>query len=344
MYDNKEIEKMNKEILDIYKRIESLSSSKILVYVTSDRANSSFSIKQDAIDIFEDHLEKMGTTNKITLILHTLGGDTMATWNLVNLIREYCNELEIIVPKKARSAGTIMCLGANKIVLTHQSTLGPIDPSLTSPLGIKIQINGIQKNIPTSVESVKGYFNFAKNELGIKNQKNLTNAFIKMSETINPLLIGDVYRSQAQIKMIAKNLLKFQNIAFLKKRKIVNFLCSASGSHDYTINYTEAKTLGLNVELANEELNLLINRWYKLISEEMLLRTPYNPMLELANQNIVDYEQKRAIVDSIAFGRNLFIAKGTLSKTQLSTPTGPIYQLNDTRKFEGWIKDDNNEK
>lgn len=329
---------MQKKLLDIYKEIEKLRNSKVIAYVTGDRVNMETQIGADVVDIFGRHLESIGKVNKITLILYTLGGDTMATWNIVNLIREYCDELEIIVPRKARSSGTIMCLGANKIILTHQSTLGPIDPSLNSPLGIKVNINGQTITLPTSVESVKGYFNLAKKELHIKNSRDLINAFIKLSETLNPLLIGDVYRRQGQIKMIAQKLLMYQCCSKKQRNKIVNFLCSDSGSHDYTISFKEAQQLGLNVELVDDKLNTLINKWYELISDEMLLKTPYNPVLELAQTQSKTYEYIRVILDSITYGRERYVSKGTLQKIVYQTGV-PNQQINDNRIFEGWEKD-----
>lgn len=329
---------MKQTLKDVYQKISKLQNSKIIAYVTGDRRNMETQIGADVVDIFGKHLESIGKTHRITLILYTLGGDTMATWNIVNLIREYCDELEIIVPRKARSSGTIMCLGANKIILTHQSTLGPIDPSLNSPLGTKVKINGQEISLPTSVESVKGYFNLAKHELGIRTSRDLIQAFLKLSETLNPLLIGDVYRRQGQIKMIAQKLLVYQNCKKKQKTSIINFLCSDSGSHDYAINYTEAKQLGLNVELASAELNSLINDWYNIICDELQLNSPYNPIFELAQQNSKSYEYKRVILDSLEYGREQFVSKGTLQKIILQTGV-PNQQINDNRIFEGWEKD-----
>lgn len=329
---------MKQTLKDVYQKISKLQNSKIIAYVTGDRRNMETQIGADVVDIFGKHLESIGKTHRITLILYTLGGDTMATWNIVNLIREYCDELEIIVPRKARSSGTIMCLGANKIILTHQSTLGPIDPSLNSTLGTKVKINGQEISLPTSVESVKGYFNLAKHELGIRTSRDLIQAFLKLSETLNPLLIGDVYRRQGQIKMIAQKLLVYQNCKKKQKTSIINFLCSDSGSHDYAINYTEAKQLGLNVELASAELNSLINDWYNIICDELQLNSPYNPIFELAQQNSKSYEYKRVILDSLEYGREQFVSKGTLQKIILQTGV-PNQQINDNRIFEGWEKD-----
>ncbi len=335
---------MKEKIKKIYKKIETLQNSKMIAYVTSDRKNMEMQIGADVVDIFGRHLDKIGKSKKISLILYTLGGNTMAAWNIVNLIREYCEEFEIIVPRKARSAGTILCLGTNKIILTHQSTLGPIDPSIISPLGNKVNINGLDMNIPTSVESVKAYFNLAKHELGINKSKDLIKAFLKLSDTLNPLLMGDVYRSQGQIKMIAEKLLVYQNCKKKQKRSIINFLCSDSGSHDYAINFKEAKQLGLNVELANDKLNNLINEWYDLVCEDLQLNNPYNPQLELARQPNslpLEYKYIRSIVDSLNFGRDQFVSKGKLSysfSNQHNAMGMPVQTINDHRVYEGWEK------
>ena len=329
---------MNKELLNIYKKFEKLTESKVIAYVTGDRQGMETKIGYDVVGIFGDHLESIGKVKKITLILYTLGGLTMATWNIVNLLKEYCDELDIIVPRKARSAGTIMCLGARKIYMTRQSTLGPIDPSLNNPLCPTTNINGKSVQLPTSVESVKGYFDLAKNELGIKTETELIKPFIKISESLHPLLLGDVYRTKGQIKMIAQKLLDGQLTNKKVKKQIVNFLCSDSGSHDYSISYTEANKLGLNVELVSDEMNSLINEWYQYIENEMLLRTPYDPVLQLATNNMIEYNYVRACIDSVSYGRNLFVSQGVLSKTiqQIGIPN---QQINDMRTFEGWKKD-----
>src|SRR5699024_4736900 len=102
--------------------------------------------------------------NKISLLLYTRGGDTMAAYSLVNLIRQFCKEFEIIIPSKARSSGTIISLGADNIIMTKQATLGPIDPSLNNPLNPQNPQfpNNPQARIPVSVESIQGFFDLAK--------------------------------------------------------------------------------------------------------------------------------------------------------------------------------------
>src|SRR5712691_5519349 len=91
-------------------------NSAALLYVTGDRPGWETQISRDTIDLFVDHLDVIGHTETISLVLYTNGGDTLAAWNIVNLIRQFCTRLELIVPAKALSAGTLISLGADTIV------------------------------------------------------------------------------------------------------------------------------------------------------------------------------------------------------------------------------------
>ena len=121
---------MYEERKKIYSFIEKARNTKVIAYVTGDRKNLETQIGDEVPDIFIEHLDAIGNVKKMSLLLYTRGGDTLAAWSIVNLIREYCEELEIIVPNKCRSAGTLISLGANNIVMTKHATLGPIDPSI----------------------------------------------------------------------------------------------------------------------------------------------------------------------------------------------------------------------
>ena len=141
-----------------YEKIEKDHNSKVIAYVTGDRPGLEKGIDVEVADVFLEHLDCIRKVNKISLILYTCGGDPLAAWNVINLFREFCNELEIIVPNKCRSAGTLMTLGASKIIMTKQATLGPIDPSIRRQMSPIIPGSNPPQLLPISVESVKGYF------------------------------------------------------------------------------------------------------------------------------------------------------------------------------------------
>ncbi|MCD8119861.1 MAG: ATP-dependent Clp protease proteolytic subunit [Lachnospiraceae bacterium] len=319
---------MYRERIHLYQELEQEFDSKVLAYVTSDRPNMSAQIASDVIDYFIDHLDTLGPCHKISLYLYTRGGDTSAARNIVNLLRMYCDELQVIVPHKAHSSGTIISLGANEIVMTKQATLGSIDPGLHTALNPKVD----GEYLPVSVEAVKGYLEFAKKELDIKDEASLAGIFEKLTDFVHPLVLGEVYRSRAQIQMMTEKLLQNQVTDAEKIKKIIDFLCSESGSHDYTINRREAKDeLGLNIRKPSAEQYRLIKEIYDDISEELHLGKPFS----YADVNGA-YAARRCLLESVAGGAHYYLTEGTVVRGK--TPDGKI-ALQNRVTFDGWRHD-----
>lgn len=308
----------------------------IIAYVTGDRPGMGAQIGADTPDIFLEHLDVIGKVDKISLIIYTCGGDTLAAWNIINLFREFCNELEVIVPNKCRSSGTLMALGANSIVMTKQATLGPIDPSITRSMSPIIPNSTPPQRLPISVESVKGYFSLLKEEFGASSDAALSAAYTKLAEYIHPLVLGDVYRTQKQIQMLAEKLLRMHNVEDQTIKHIVSFLCSDSGSHDYTINRTEARNLGLSVETPTQETYNELKAWFMDVVNELELRNAYDPAKIIGADQKVDYLFKRCLIESVAYGQDAFISEGTLIKDTVVVNGTPRTSIGNNLRYEGW--------
>ncbi|CAI3549132.1 SDH family Clp fold serine proteinase [Clostridium neonatale] len=333
---------MYNDRLELYKKLEELRESKVLVYVTGDRPGFETQIARDSVDYFSDQLDKIGDVKKISLLLYTQGGDIMAAWSIVNLIKQFCDEFEVIIPSKCHSSGTLISIGANKIMMTKQATLGPIDPSINTALNPQIPGANIQAKFPVSVEAVKGYLELAKEELKIVDDKSLAQIYNKLSETVHPLVLGQVYRTRSQIKMVAEKLLKAQVSEPDKVNKIISFLCSESGSHDYTINRKEAKEyLGLNIEKPNDEEYNTIKEIYNNIKEELELTRPFDVNLILNDSDSKQYYNRRVLLESISGGCDVFVSEGILTKQVMMNGGIPQNIVNDNRTYEGWRHEEN---
>jgi hypothetical protein len=226
-----------------------------------------------------------------------------------------------------------MCLGANNIIMTKQATLGPIDPSVNTPLNPHIPGAPDQVTMPVNVEAIRGFIEMVKTDFGIKNKTDMAIITKELMNYIHPLVLGQVFRAKSQIKMLAKNLLKNEVKNENTIEGIINFLCSDSGSHDYTINRKEAKDgLGLPVSKPDDELYLLINNLYKDFSQELNLNMDYSPLDIIGADMQKQYSKKRALIESINGGCNYFVSEGILAKLNQSN----IADINDTRFFEGW--------
>jgi hypothetical protein len=294
-------------------------------------------ISPEAVDIFVDHLDEIWPVKKISLFLYTRGGNTAAAWRLINLLRTFCDELEVIVPSTAMSAGTLICLGANKIIMTKQGVLGPIDPSLHNPLNPPIP--GSNQRAPVSVEAVQGYFDIAKNEFNITDQSALAQILANLSQQIHPLVLGQIFRSRAQIRELANRLLEHQGLNDDEVAKVVSFLCSESGSHDHTLNRREARQLGLRIENPCKDFYSEIRTLYRQISDSLQLRDPYKPDTLLQGNQSANYCLPRAMIETLSLGSHQFLSEGILEKVAMPQPNGSVAQgIQDNRTFEAWRK------
>ncbi len=96
---------------------------------------------------FMNCIHGMDCSKGLDLILHTPGGSPAAAEAIVCYLRKkFNNDIRVIVPQLALSAGTMIACSAKEIVMGKQSSLGPIDP----------QFNGIPAyNIMTEFEEAK---------------------------------------------------------------------------------------------------------------------------------------------------------------------------------------------
>jgi hypothetical protein len=82
---------------------------------------------------FNDLLYPLPLHSSVDFLLHTPGGDIDAAEKLMSILRSRVGvgRLRVIVPDFAKSAGTLMAIGADEIVMSDTSELGPIDPQVT---------------------------------------------------------------------------------------------------------------------------------------------------------------------------------------------------------------------
>jgi len=203
--------------------------------------------------------------------------------------------------------------------------------------------NNPTARVPVSVESIKGYFQLAQEDLKINDEENLKDIMINLSNQVHPLVLGDVYRSRTQIQMLAKKLLSKQMDNKEKIDKIISFLCSDSGSHDYSIYRREARDeLGLNIEKPDDDFYQIIKSTFNDIKSELELNIPYDPNVVLGTQMTANYNARRILIESLQFGAHVFVSEGTLVKNIQTIPQlpplPPIQRtlIDDQRKFEGW--------
>lgn len=323
----------------LYRQIEADRKSKVVAFVTGERPGLQTQIAGDAIEPFVSLLDEIGPVQKLSLVLDTTGGQTSAAWRLINLLRSFCEELEVIIPTKAMSAGTLMSLGAEQIVMTKQAALGPIDPSIPNhPLAPMAPAALGGYHIPVSAEAVRGYIDQVKKD--ITDPMAMAQVWTHLSSQIHPLILGEIFRLGEQTRSMAKKLIKVQVNDEATQDKIIQLLCSDSGSHDYTINRRTASDLGLNVVKPSAALYDILKQVAKSYHDELKTLDPFSPMAMLGGASTVKYALTRGLIEATDAGCYGFVSEGEFSAVMQPNHSGQqtVVGVTDNKAYEGWKK------
>lgn len=81
-----------------------------------------------SIEYFEELIFDASPGRDLHLMLSSPGGDGEVAVRLVRAAQARCRRLTVIVPDQAKSAATLLSLGAHEILMGPTSDLGPVDP------------------------------------------------------------------------------------------------------------------------------------------------------------------------------------------------------------------------
>lgn len=283
----------------LIQKIEKKRNSKVVTYLTGDRQPFVTKVADDIIPIFAKHLEKIGRQKTISLFLYTRGGDMITPIRLIKLIRSYADEVEMLIPYRAHSAGTLISIGADRIVMGRLGELSPVDPSTGHPFNPENPANPSQK-MEISVEDLNSYFLLAKEKAGVKDEQ-MVNVYEDLVAKIHPLSLGNAYRATRMAKQITQKLLLMHFDATDDKDKISKIVKEITGDiciHGYPITRDEAAALGLNIIEPDQELEKTMWGLYESYTEKMELKKKFDPVAILGGQEMASFKYYGAFIES----------------------------------------------
>jgi len=301
-------------ILELEKKLD----TKIIVYFTGDRPNLSTRIAPDVIGPFYQHLAKIGKQQRIDVFLYTRGGDVITPLRLNYLLREFAEQMNIIVPFRAYSAGTLLSLGADEILMGIMGELGPIDPSVSNFFN-PVDPNNLNARIPVSVEDVFAYLSLARERGKQIGEHEMSSVFNSLTEKIHPLALGNIHRHHILIRNLAEKILNLRKLKPMSKaeiKEIIDLLTEKLYTHSYIISRKEAKEIGLPVIEPSVEVEKNIWQLYKEYESELKLNEPFSPdEILLPGEKEIEFEAVSGILESAEL-TDIFKFHGSL---QLST-------------------------
>lgn len=86
-----------------------------------------------SVTLLNECLDSVDPQKPLHLMLRSPGGDPETAIRLIRMCHGASSEFSVVVPEQAKSAATIMSLGADRIFMGPTSDLGPIDPQVVVP-------------------------------------------------------------------------------------------------------------------------------------------------------------------------------------------------------------------
>ena len=231
--------------------------------------------------------------NKLIIVLHTPGGEGAAADAIVEYLQNKFEYIEVIVPYMAMSAGTMISLSGDCVIMGKQSQLGPIDPQF--PLD----------GAPVAANNVIKTFNRAKKEIAA--DPNLSLLWQPILSQIKPGFIDECEEeSKLGEETLKKSLIERNLIAMdrndPKKEKMASKLAKYLNgnyedgnvknkqirAHSQRIGIDDLKALGftnnLNIESleANQKLQDEVMSAYHLMTI-LFERTPTTKIIHSPN-------------------------------------------------------------
>lgn len=246
----------------------------IICYVTSLRPNLFAEIESGMVPELIKHIDALGqhAGEKIGLFIISNGGDPIVALRIITLLRARFSKIAVIIPFTAYSAATLIALGADEIIMHPYANLGPLDMQLRFRLE---QEDGAIKERSLSYEDIIKYFDLAK-EIGITDQKYLDKAFERFTLEFPASFLGFAKRSSQLGLTVAEKLLLMHMKDSGEVRRISEALNSKYYSHGYPVNQKEAKELGLEASVCNNEIQETIWKMYLSYADEMGFNEPFD--------------------------------------------------------------------
>lgn len=180
----------------------------------------------------------------LDLVLSTLGGSPTAAVRVAGVLHEAVGpdratgRLGILVPARARSAGTLLCLGADELVLTALAELGPLDPLLEGTAG----------GAPVSAADLRAFRELATDWFGVPDGSGLELLGL-LGQRMLPTSLARLHRLDALVRELAARQLRrhLPGEPDARIAAVVERLVAGYHSHDQPILRAEARELGLRV-------------------------------------------------------------------------------------------------
>jgi hypothetical protein len=261
---------------ELIKAIQETTGRQLICYIAEGAA----AVTRDDVMPLMDLLHNVSVGTSIDFMLQTSGGDIDAAVKIVGVLRRRVasgGQLRVVVPDYAKSAGTLIALGADAIVMSDSSELGPIDPQIVSR---DSSGNPVQRPAHTYVDGYDALVTKIDDPDSYAGGKN-TDAERQLLAKYDPALLDLCRQALLRSVQLAESLLKQGMLREGAWTKVALDLTDNKrwlSQHGAVINVNDAQSMGLRVEYLSPD-SAEWQAYWRLYCEQRLSLGKDNPKL-----------------------------------------------------------------
>lgn len=215
---------------------------------------------------------------EIAVLLHSPGGYAQDAYRIARTLQTHCNGFVAIVPKYAKSAATLLALGATDIIMSDHAELGPLDaqiydPGREEPISALDEVQSLERLHAFSLEAVDRTMLLMLNRTGKKVEPLLPHILKYVADMTRPLFekIDTVHYNQMSraLKVAEEYAIRLLNNQYPadKAGEIARQLVHGYPEHGFIIDMEEASSIGLDVQAAEPEVEAIMDRMRPLLGK-----------------------------------------------------------------------------
>jgi len=207
---------------------------------------------------------------EVDVWLDSPGGSADAAYKLVLLLRHYGHRLRVVVPDYAKSAATLVALGADEIFMGPAAELGPLDAQIQyetegTTISALDQAQSVEYVGTQAVQMALAGFRAAVRGTGLGRKDILTEMMGFASHFYTPMVAridpNMVHRAQSQLRVAQEYAERLMDMREIKgplgaqSRAVAKALVEEYPHHGFVISLAEAADHGLPVRPSEDYID-----------------------------------------------------------------------------------------
>lgn len=222
---------------DLIREYQELTGANLIVMIDQ--------IFPDNMTYLEELLHPLDSSKPLHLLLASPGGDGETAIRIVRSLQARCTELTVLLPDMAKSAATILCLGADRLIFGPGGDLGPVDPqmrfangTLASAKELVEAVDEAERRITANPDTYPLFANLLA-EVTMLMVEQARYALARSEALVREGLGAATGRTPADVDILAE--------------KLQQPLIEEPTSHSAVISFEAAKSFGLPAESAEHD-------------------------------------------------------------------------------------------